>query len=192
MIQFVLQDSPEMQVLAFLVVEQIVVEEVVLVTLRRKLKFQRQISTLHLRTPSSTSRTWSRKQLLDHHLERTHQVLLPQRQKYLLLVTISQHHSLTTSPRRVRIVWRLAVPGLEDENGVGKSKRRTLRHSGRVVSITAIVVDFVDGVVVVEDIEGEAIVEMANQGVDVVAIEAVEMHKPLCNNSPGLITPSPR
>jgi hypothetical protein len=71
-----------------------------------------------------------------------------------------------------------------DENGVVKSKRRTLRHSVRAASIMDIAVDIVDvdedGAV--EDTEVEATAEMANQNADVVAIEDVETHKQLCSN----------
>jgi hypothetical protein len=71
-----------------------------------------------------------------------------------------------------------------DENGVVKSKRRTLRRSVRAASIMDIVVDIVDmdEDVAVEDTEVGATAEMANQNADVVAIEDVETHKQLCSS----------
>jgi hypothetical protein len=91
---------------------------------------------------------------------------------------------LITSQARLRSEWRVAETDQVDENGVVKSKRRTLRHSVRAASIMDIVVDIVDvdEDVAVEDTEVEATAEMANQNVDVVAIEDVEIHKQLCSN----------
>src|SRR4051794_1636496 len=97
--------------------------------------FQHRTSTLSHQMPNSTSRIWSRRQLQDHHLARTHQAPHQLNRMFQLLVTTRPSHSSMTSPVRARIVQRVAVDDPVDENGEVKSRRRTLRLSAKEASI---------------------------------------------------------
>jgi glycerate-2-kinase len=70
---FELLDNLEAPALALVVVEGVVEGEVVTEMQHKKLKSQIRISTSNHPMPSSTSRTWSKRQLQDLHLARLRQ-----------------------------------------------------------------------------------------------------------------------
>jgi len=116
-------------------------------------------------------------------LERTHQVcLLLPNQLSQQVGTTNQPPSLTTFRARRRSGWRVAAPDQVDGNGAARNRRRISRHSVKAALTMDTVVDTADEDAAVEDIEVEAIVEMANQDVDVAAIEDVATHKQHCSN----------
>jgi hypothetical protein len=133
--------------------------------------------------PNLVRRIWSRRPLLDHQSQRTHQMRrLPLSQLSRQVVIISLPPFLTTSQVKPRSVWRVVGTDQVAENGVVKNRRRTLRLSARAVLTMDIVVDIGDEDVVVADTEAEDTVEMANQDEDVVDIEGAVMHKQPCSN----------
>jgi hypothetical protein len=148
----------------------------------RRLRFQQLISISNHPMPSSTSKTWSRRQLQDRLLANIH--LLDHQPNLNLnwLVIISPRLSLTTFLARARTEWKLAMQDRVAESGEVKNKRRMSRHLVKAVSTMATAVGSVDEVVDAADSEVEATVEMASPEEDEGAIAAAVMRRPSCHN----------
>jgi hypothetical protein len=126
---------------------------------------------------------WSKRPLQAHLSENIRLLAHQTKLKPHFLATTSPPLSLTISRRRARTGWKVAAEDRAAANGVAKSRKRTSRHSAKVASTMATVVDIVDEVADAEAIEDEGSVGMASQDVDEGVTEAVAIRRPLSSNS---------